>query len=130
MRHPRRTISEVSGSERVLADRAGIGTNDSGRSNAAERAPSDSRGFRQQQGENRMKITTALVVAVGLGALAACQQKTENNAAENMEMNAETTTTTTEMNTTENMEMNAGNAMEMNATENNAMANTVTNNAY
>ncbi len=78
-----------------------------------------------------MKTTTALAVAVGLGALAACQQNQQNNAAENMEMNAETTAPM-EMNATENMEMNAGNATENvgNVTENNDMANNVTNNAY
>ena len=79
-----------------------------------------------------MKITTALAVALGVGALAGCQQAQQNNAAENMEMNAETTAPPMEMNATENMEMNAGNATENmgNVTENNTMANNVTNNGY
>ncbi len=78
-----------------------------------------------------MKITTALAVALGVGALAACQQAQQNNAAENTEMNAEITAPM-EMNATENMEMNAGNATENagNVGENNTVTNNVTNNAY
>lgn len=51
-----------------------------------------------------MKLTTTLAVAVGLGALAACNQSPRENAADNIEANAE--------DVAENIEANAENAAE------------------
>lgn len=75
-----------------------------------------------------MKITTALAVALGVGALAACQQTAQENAADNIEANAE--------NVAENIEANADamaaniEANAENVAENVESGNTVTNNAY
>jgi len=72
-----------------------------------------------------MKITTALTVAFGVGALAACNNQTQNNAAENVDMNAGGTMEYNAVNATENVDMNAV-PMENLGNE----ANTVTNNGY
>ena len=75
-----------------------------------------------------MKITTALAIALGLGALAACNNQAQNNAAENLEVNADNMGGTMDMNATENVDMNAPSTdmNDMNMGDN----NTVTNNGY
>lgn len=78
-----------------------------------------------------MKTTTALVVAAGLAALAACNQSPQENAAENIEANADNVSENIEMNAenaSENVQANAENAAEN--VENTADGNTATNNAY
>lgn len=44
-----------------------------------------------EQGHYQMKITHTLAVAIGLGALAACNQSPQEQAADNIEANAEMT---------------------------------------
>ena len=80
-----------------------------------------------------MKITTALAVAVGLGALAACNQSPRENAAENIEANADAMAENIEENAdamAANIEAN-GDAVAENVEEagDNA-ADAATNNAY
>ena len=60
-----------------------------------------------------MKITTTLAVAVGLAALAACNQGANEQKADNIEANAENQADTIEANAenvTDNMQANAENA--------------------
>jgi len=70
------------------------------------------RAFRPQPGEYVMKLTTVLAVAVGLGSLAACNNSAKEQAADNIEANAENTADAIEANAdtmTENLEANAQN---------------------
>ena len=68
-----------------------------------------------------MKITTVFAVAVGLGALAACNQSPQEQAAENIEENADAAADTLEANadaTAQNVEdagENAADAAEANS---------------
>ena len=57
-----------------------------------------------------MKTTTVLAIALGIGALAACKQSPNEQAADNIEANAENTADTIEANAdamTDNMEANS-----------------------
>ena len=74
-----------------------------------------------------MKITTALAVAFGLGALAACNNQNANNAEENVDLNATGTMEMNAENATENVDMNA---MPTENAGNTTDNNTVTNNGY
>ena len=79
-----------------------------------------------------MKITTTIAIAVGLAALAACNQTPQENAADNIEANAGMTAENIETNadmTAANIEANAENTAE-NVEAGNETANTATNNAY
>ena len=78
------------------------------------------------------KISTAFAVALGVAALAACNQSPQEQAADNIEANAENTADTIEANaenTTDVMEANADNAADAVRAEGENAADAVRNGA-
>jgi hypothetical protein len=86
----------------------------------------------KQQGIDVMKLTTTLTIALGLGALAACNKGPQENNAENIEANYDNTAGAMEENVGNTMEANTENAANAigNEGENAAAAATNTGNGY